>query len=101
MPEMDGVEFASRASQADGAAAIPPIVILSSVGVRDRDETKLAGWLAKPVKPSGLHDTIATILLGGVVAQPVAGARRPRPTAQQRRWVSGTRCASCWPRTTR
>ena len=70
MPEMDGVEFASRALQADGAAGIPPIVILSSVGVRDRDETKLAGWLAKPVKPSGLHDTIATILLGGVVAQP-------------------------------
>jgi CheY-like chemotaxis protein len=67
---MDGVEFASRALQADGAAAIPPIVILSSVGVRDRDETKLAGWLAKPVKPSGLHDTIATILLGGVVGQP-------------------------------
>ena len=77
MPEMDGVEFASRASQADGAAAIPPIVILSSVGVRDRDETKLAGWLAKPVKPSGLHDTIATILLGGVVAQPA-----PAPATQ-------------------
>jgi CheY-like chemotaxis protein len=70
MPEMDGVEFATRASQADGAAATPPIVILSSVGLRDRDETRLAGWLAKPVKPSGLHDTIATILLGGVVSQP-------------------------------
>jgi CheY-like chemotaxis protein len=72
MPEMDGVEFAERALQADGAAATPPIVILSSVGVRDRDETKLAGWLAKPVKPSALHDTIATILLGGVVALPAA-----------------------------
>jgi GAF domain-containing protein/CheY-like chemotaxis protein len=74
MPEMDGVEFASRASQADGAAQRPPIVILSSVGVRDRDETMLAGWLAKPVKPSALHDTIATILLGGVVAQPSPAA---------------------------
>jgi GAF domain-containing protein/CheY-like chemotaxis protein len=75
MPEMDGVEFASRASQgADGSAARPPIVILSSVGVRDRDEGKLAGWLAKPVKPSALHDTIATILLGGVAAQPVPPA---------------------------
>ena len=71
MPEMDGVEFASRASKADGAAKPPPIVILSSVGVRDRDETQLAGWLAKPVKPSALHDTIATILLGGVVSQPM------------------------------
>jgi CheY-like chemotaxis protein len=70
MPEMDGVEFASRASQANGNAPCPPIVILSSVGVRDRDETMLAGWLAKPVKPSALHDTIATILLGGVATQP-------------------------------
>ncbi|MBA3689128.1 MAG: GAF domain-containing protein [Chloroflexi bacterium] len=69
MPEMDGVEFAARASQADGPAAHPPVVILSSVGVRDRDEAKVAGWLAKPVKPSALHDTIATILLGGVAVQ--------------------------------
>jgi GAF domain-containing protein/CheY-like chemotaxis protein len=76
MPEMDGVKFATRVAKADGAAASPPVVILSSVGVRDRDETKLAGWLAKPVKPSGLHDTIATILLGGVVAQP-----QPAPAA--------------------
>jgi len=75
MPEMDGVEFASRASQqADGAPAPPPIVILSSVGVRDRDEGNLAGWLAKPVKPSALHDTIATILLGGVAAQALPAA---------------------------
>jgi signal transduction histidine kinase/DNA-binding response OmpR family regulator len=69
MPEMDGVEFASRASQSADGAVRPPIVILSSVGVRDRDEGMLAGWLAKPVKPSALHDTIATILLGGVAAQ--------------------------------
>ncbi|MEP6469695.1 MAG: GAF domain-containing protein [Chloroflexota bacterium] len=77
MPEMDGVEFASRASQADGAVARPPVVILSSVGVRDRDEAKVAGWLAKPVKPSALHDTIATILLGAVTAQPLPAS----PTA--------------------
>jgi GAF domain-containing protein/CheY-like chemotaxis protein len=76
MPEMDGVEFASRTSQAGDAAALP-VVILSSVGVRDRDEAKVAGWLAKPVKPSALHDTIATILLGAVAAQP----RLPAPAA--------------------
>ena len=99
MPEMDGVEFASRATQADGAAASPPIVILSSVGVRDRDETKLAGWLAKPVKPSGAprHDRDDPARRRRVPA--LAGARRP--TARQRRWASGIRCASCWPRTTR
>jgi CheY-like chemotaxis protein len=77
MPEMDGVEFASFVSEANGAVTPPPVVILSSVGVRDRDETTLAGWLAKPVKPSALHDTIATILLGGVVAQPSAVAASP------------------------
>ena len=83
MPEMDGVEFASRASeQADGAAASAPIVILSSVGVRDRDEGKLAGWLAKPVKPSALHDTIATILLGGVAAQALPAAATETNGAQ-------------------
>jgi GAF domain-containing protein/CheY-like chemotaxis protein len=70
MPEMDGVEFAARTTQTNGAAAGPPVVILSSVGLRDRDEAKVAGWLAKPVKPSALHDTIATILLGAVVAEP-------------------------------
>jgi CheY-like chemotaxis protein len=69
MPEMDGVAFASRTREANGAAAGPPVVILSSVGVRDRDEAKVAGWLAKPVKPSALHDTIATILLGAVIAE--------------------------------
>ena len=77
MPEMDGVEFASRVVQANGAIAAPPVVILSSVGVRDRDESGLAGWLAKPVKPSALHDTIATVLLGGVVAQPAPAAATP------------------------
>jgi GAF domain-containing protein/DNA-binding response OmpR family regulator len=74
MPEMDGVEFASRASQSADGLMRPPIVILSSVGVRDRDEGILAGWLAKPVKPSALHDTIATILLGGVAAQALPAA---------------------------
>jgi CheY-like chemotaxis protein len=75
MPEMDGVEFAARVSRTDGAAARPPLVILSSVGVRDR-EANVAGWLAKPVKPSALHDTIATILLGYVAAEP-AGVAAP------------------------
>ena len=40
------------------------MVILSSIGLREREGTPLAAWLAKQVKPSALHDTIATILLG-------------------------------------
>jgi CheY-like chemotaxis protein len=78
MPEMDGVEFAARLRETNGAAARPPVVILSSVGLRDREEANVAGWLAKPVKPSALHDTIATVLLGGVAAQP---APAPAPAA--------------------
>ncbi len=69
MPEMDGLELAHHLREADGAGTTPPVVILSSIGLRDRDEGQVAGWLAKPVKPSALHDTIATILLGGVAAQ--------------------------------
>jgi signal transduction histidine kinase/DNA-binding response OmpR family regulator len=70
MPEMDGLEFAARTVTTDGAGQHPPVVILSSIGLRDREETAVAAWLAKPVKPSALHDTIATILLGVVAAQP-------------------------------
>jgi signal transduction histidine kinase/CheY-like chemotaxis protein len=86
MPEMDGVEFAARAAAANGAAARPPVVILSSVGLREREEANVAGWLAKPVKPSALHDMIATILLGAVVAEPQrkASARKERANGKPR-----------------
>jgi len=68
---MDGLEFARRIPSTNGSTTPPPVVILSSIGVRDREEAGVAGWLAKPVKPSALHDTIATVLLGAVVAQPM------------------------------
>ena len=71
MPEMDGLEFAGRIPRTNGSTTPPPVVILSSIGVRDKEEAGVAGWLAKPVKPSALHDTIATVLLGAVVAQPM------------------------------
>jgi len=71
MPEMDGLEFAAQLRATNGATSPPPVVILSSIGVRDREEAGVAGWLPKPVKPSALHDTIATVLLGAVVSQPV------------------------------
>lgn len=41
-----------------------PVVILSSIGLRDRESAGVAAWLAKPVKPSALHDALATVLLG-------------------------------------
>jgi GAF domain-containing protein/CheY-like chemotaxis protein len=72
MPELDGVELAERVRALDEAAKREPmpLVILSSVGMRDREGGPLAAWLAKPVKPSALHDTIATVLLGAVPAAP-------------------------------
>jgi GAF domain-containing protein/CheY-like chemotaxis protein len=76
MPDMDGLELAERVAAlgADDASKSVPVVILSSIGLREREDAPLAGWLAKPVKPSALHDTIATIVLGGTaprVAAPV------------------------------
>ena len=70
MPDLDGLEFAEQiAASGNGAKhAGMPVVILSSIGVRDRDGAGVAAWLAKPVKPSALHDTLVTVLLG-----PVAG----------------------------
>jgi signal transduction histidine kinase/DNA-binding response OmpR family regulator len=73
MPEIDGLELAARVPAADGESPMP-VVILSSIGTRDRDDAAVAAWLAKPVKPSALHDVIATVLLGAVVARPVAPA---------------------------
>jgi CheY-like chemotaxis protein len=74
MPELDGIELAKRiATLGENGTGPPlPVVILSSIGLREREDAPLVGWLAKPVKPSALHDTIATILFGGSTAQPTA-----------------------------
>ena len=66
MPEVDGLELAESVAQLTRADASgpTPVVILSSIGQREREGTPLAAWLAKPIKPSALHDTIATVLLG-------------------------------------
>jgi CheY-like chemotaxis protein len=63
MPEIDGLQFAERvaAERADGTL---PVIILSSFGLRDREGVGVAAWLAKPVKPSALHDALANVLLG-------------------------------------
>jgi CheY-like chemotaxis protein len=77
MPEIDGLELAARAA---AAGIRVPIVILSSVGARDREGAPVAAWLAKPVKPSALHDAVATVLLGGQAAES-AEAGRTRQSA--------------------
>jgi CheY-like chemotaxis protein len=88
MPELDGLELAAQAAGlGDGDSAAPmPVVILSSIGLRDRDGAQVAGWLAKPIKPSALHDTIATILLGLHAAPAPSG-----PSAEDRGTALGLR----------
>ena len=64
MPELDGIALAT-AIRATAAGAAVPIVILSSLGIRERATETVAAFLVKPVKPSSLHDTLATVLAGG------------------------------------
>ena len=88
MPELDGLELAEQVAALTGnGSAIPmPMVMLSSIGQREREGTPVSAWLAKPVKPSALFDTIATVLLGEAAARPAStdatatadlGTRRP------------------------
>jgi CheY-like chemotaxis protein len=86
MPQLDGLELAARIRQLgdDGATRRIPIVILSSIGLRERNEGAIDAWLAKPVKPSALFDTIAGLLLGDVVAQPALERERGAPLGAAR-----------------
>jgi GAF domain-containing protein/CheY-like chemotaxis protein len=72
MPDLDGLGLAAEvaAMPANGDSHPTPIIILSSIGVRDREGAPVAAWLAKPVKPSALHDVIATLVLGASAEHP-------------------------------
>jgi CheY-like chemotaxis protein len=59
-----------------------PIVVLSSVGHRDREAPDIAAFLTKPVKPSALHDALVTVLLGRELAAPTRAADRPTVDAE-------------------
>jgi signal transduction histidine kinase/DNA-binding response OmpR family regulator/putative methionine-R-sulfoxide reductase with GAF domain len=72
MPEMDGLALASAIRS--GRTDPPPIIILSSLGVRERATPDVAAFLVKPVKPSALHDALMTALAGHVDAVPVRPA---------------------------
>ncbi len=76
MPERDGVELASDLAGLHPEAPLP-VVILSSVGLQNRTAPNIRAMLLKPVKPSALHDALATAIAGeDAVAradQPAAG----------------------------
>jgi GAF domain-containing protein/DNA-binding response OmpR family regulator len=70
MPELDGVALAT-AMRATEAGATTSVVVLSSLGVHERDNDSVAAFLIKPVKPSALYDALATALAGQPTAVPV------------------------------
>ena len=67
MPEMDGVALAQALRERVGAAT--PLVLFTSLGRREAraDDEGFAAYLHKPIKPSQLFDTLASVL----VDQPV------------------------------
>ena len=96
MPELDGLSLA-KALRDSGSGGNTPVVILSSLGMHERTGDAVAAFLIKPVKPSALHDTLATVL---------AGRRRRVPSGRRARGSTATsalrhRSGSSWPRTIR
>jgi CheY-like chemotaxis protein len=59
-----------------------PIVVLSSVGNRDREAPDITAFLTKPVKPSALHDALVTVLVGQEAATPTRTTERPAIDAE-------------------
>ncbi|MBI2763236.1 MAG: response regulator [Chloroflexi bacterium] len=87
MPDLDGLELAT-AIRASAALVKPPVIVLSSLGGRDRATDNVAAFLAKPVKPAALRETLRAAIAGlearGVprtperlAIDPELGARHP------------------------
>ena len=76
MPDVDGLGFAERVAShrktVPRALPCPSSSFPRSASASARG-TGVAAWLAKPVKPSALHDTLANVLLGTVAAASRAG----------------------------
>ncbi len=63
MPDMDGLALAN-AIRAVRPTRAPRIVLISSFGFHDQKQPGIDAFLTKPVKPSALYDTLATVLAG-------------------------------------
>ena len=87
MPELDGLALATAVREAHPAGDLP-VIVLSSLGQRERTTEAVAAFLTKPVKPAALQDTLAQVLTGRrsqaaasaqgrFVIDPELGARHP------------------------
>jgi len=71
MPEMDGLELATKLRQLRSAADLP-IVMLSSSQVDDRCAGIASVRVVKPIKPGRLFDAISGAFSSSVAAKPAA-----------------------------
>jgi PAS domain S-box-containing protein len=62
MPDLDGLRLAQAIKEVRPTDL--PLVLLSSVGHREKDTDLIAASLSKPIKPSTLHDALVSVLAG-------------------------------------
>jgi CheY-like chemotaxis protein len=75
MPGIDGTTLAQRIRDAGHRL---PLVLFSSLGRRETDETLFAATLAKPLHQSQLFDTLVTLLGDGDAPKAVAPVAKPK-----------------------
>ena len=83
MPERNGIELAGDLRDLRPDMPIP-VVILSSIGQHAATGSNIRAMLVKPVKPSALHDALATAISGEeVVSRLERTATTPEPSQAQ------------------
>ena len=76
MPGLDGLGLAAAIGSSD-VKPRPPVIVLSSVGGRERDAVGVAAFLVKPVRPGALRDVLASVLSGAPVRTTARGLAQP------------------------
>src|SRR5260370_528242 len=69
---------AIKTAMPPGSGAAPPVILVSSAGIREKGHRGIDAALTKPIKPSALHDALVTVLAGSP-----AGGDRPGRTAER------------------
>ncbi|MDQ3937615.1 MAG: GAF domain-containing protein [Chloroflexota bacterium] len=84
MPEMDGIELATEIRRKREAGGLP-IVLASSLARRDAagDSPGFDAYLAKPIKPSTLHDALVDVLAAPSASRASSPAMRSKPPTRQ------------------
>jgi len=75
MPGMDGTTLAARIRDAGHAL---PLVLFSSLGRKEADDSPFAATLTKPLHQSQLFDTLVTLLAHDAAPRAAAPAAKPR-----------------------